>query len=91
MGNDVFKLGGLPLRKLQWSRQTKRAATLSVLLAASLLSGCQTTGTSTTVTGSKTICKPWKALTYSAEQDTLETIWNVRTHNQTGRNLRCWK
>jgi hypothetical protein len=36
-------------------------------------------------------CAAWRGIKYQYPGDTLETIEQVRTHNATGRNLKCWK
>lgn len=62
-----------------------RVLVLIPLLA--LLAGCQTT----TATTTRTVCAPWRPITYSGTKDTAPTVKQVRTYNQTGRNLGCWK
>lgn len=64
--------------------------TLSALLLASLLGGCVTTGTLTSATNTESQCAAWRRIRYSVK-DTELTAVQVRQHNQTGRNLRCWK
>jgi uncharacterized lipoprotein YajG len=51
-----------------------------------LLAGCQTTATT-----AKTVCAPWRAITYSGTKDTPQTVRQVRVHNATGKNVGCWK
>jgi hypothetical protein len=50
------------------------------------VAGCQTTATTT-----KTVCAPWRAITYSGTKDTPNTVRQIRVHNQSGRNVGCWK
>jgi len=42
-------------------------------------------------TSPRTVCAPWKPITYSGTRDTAPTTKQVRVHNLTGRNLGCWK
>ena len=69
--------------------------TLSLLCALSLLTACATTrGTVTagnTPNASKARCSGWRPIDYSASGDTRETIDQVRVHNQTGVNKKCWR
>lgn len=65
-----------------------------IIMALSLplvLGGCQTTGTTGTVTDKASRCAAWRAITYSAKGDTKLTIQQIRTHNLVGRKLGCWK
>lgn len=89
--NNVSELSGMRLRKKPLSKLNRRARMLSVLLLGSLLAGCQTAGTLTTVTRSETQCAAWRAITYSSKKDTPLTVEQVRVHNQVGRKLGCWK
>lgn len=66
------------------------APVLSALLLGSLLAGCAHNQLAPTAVTAKAQCAAWRRITYS-KNDTLETIWQVQTHDQTGRNLRCWK
>jgi hypothetical protein len=43
------------------------------------------------VTDSEAQCAAWRAITYSAKKDTPMTVQQIRTHNQVGRRLGCWK
>jgi hypothetical protein len=43
------------------------------------------------VADSKARCSGWRAITFSAKGDTPRTVKEVRTHNQTGKNKKCWK
>lgn len=69
----------------------------ALLIAASLLAGCQhqsemdTTGQGRGKTYRQITCVPFKALGYDSEKDTPLTVRGIQVHNQTGRNLRCWK
>jgi hypothetical protein len=58
---------------------------------ASLLAGCQTNQTGTTVTDTETQCIAWRAIHYSATKDTALTVQQVREHNATGARLGCWR
>lgn len=53
------------------------------------VAGCATTHT--TATAVKTLCTPWRAITYSGTGDTPQTVRQIRVHNKTGQNLGCWK
>lgn len=47
--------------------------------------------TPATVTGDvKARCAGWRALDYDGQNDTLPTIEQIRIHNQTGVNKKCW-
>lgn len=59
-----------------------------LLVALVVLGGCATTGS--TVTATRTICAPWRAITYSGKGDTAPTKEQIRVHNRTGENLKCW-
>lgn len=59
-----------------------------LVLLAAILAACQTT---TTATASRTVCAPWRAITYSGTRDTQQTQRQVKVHNRTGQNLGCWK
>jgi hypothetical protein len=89
--NNVSALSGMRLSNTPSRMQTRHVKTLSVLLLGSLLAGCQTTGTLTTVTRSESQCAAWRAITYSSKKDTPMTVQQVRVHNQVGRKLGCWK
>ncbi|CEG08705.1 hypothetical protein BN961_02123 [Afipia felis] len=86
----LSRLNGMPRIKRLIARLLKPVLMLSVLLAvAADLTGCVTTGT--TATDINALCAPWRPIRYSAKSDTPETVKEVRTHNKTGQNLRCWK
>jgi hypothetical protein len=38
----------------------------------------------------KARCSGWRKISFSAKGDTDETIGEIRSHNQTGVNKRCW-
>lgn len=72
------------------------AALLTVIFG--LVTGCQTTESLDTakVRSGKTIreitCAPWRKFSeYDVTKVAPLTDWEIRVHNQTGRNLRCWK
>jgi Tfp pilus assembly protein PilN len=67
-----------------------RVARLALLLAASALAGCATTGT-TTATTARAQCAAWRAITYASRHDTAETVRQVRVHNRVGEKMGCWK
>jgi uncharacterized membrane protein YeiB len=71
------------------------ALTLSVLCMTSLLTNCVTTRGTATAGRAKAShdarCAGWRAIDYSAKGDTTRTVTQVRRHNQTGVNKRCWK
>lgn len=60
---------------------------LSILGA--ILAGCATVPTVETASKAN-VCRPWKKISFS-KGDTDGTIKQVRVHDQTGRNLRCWR
>lgn len=82
----------------------KTALTLSALLVLCLpIAACFET-TRSTVTGTallssaqrkvetkKARCGRWQKIKYDGQADTFETIWQIRIHNQTGVNARCWR
>lgn len=83
-------------RRLQMHRSKLNAALL--LTAVGLLfAGCvhkgamDTTGQARGKTYRQISCASWKPIEYDSEKDTPLTVNGVRVHNQTGRNLRCWK
>jgi hypothetical protein len=53
------------------------------------LAACATT--SSTATGLKAVCAPWRAISYASKRDSAPTVRQVRVHNRTGQNLGCWK
>ena len=61
---------------------------LTALILLPSLAACQTSMTATAV---KTVCSPWRAITYSGTGDTPQTKRQVQVHNRTGQNLGCWK
>ena len=67
----------------------------SALLLAIVLTACAptraTVTTGNSLAASKARCAGWRAITFSAKGDTPRTIKEVRTHNQTGKNKKCWK
>lgn len=62
---------------------------LLLLPIAILIPGCKTTGTTATTT--EALCTPWRAIEYSASGDSPKTVRQVRVHNATGANLKCWE
>lgn len=58
-----------------------------LLLLAIYLGGCATTSSTET----KAQCAAWRPITYSLKGDTARTVKQIRVHNRTGQNLRCWK
>lgn len=68
-----------------------------LLIAASLLAGCatpsamDTTGQNRGKTYRQVACAAFKPLDYDSDKDTPLTVGGIQVHNQTGRNLRCWK
>ena len=80
---------GLPRKPHSWSRKTRLVQTLLLLsLSAGLLQACATINM--TATKTNTVCRPWRAITYSGKKDTPQTVEQVQVHNQVGHNLRCW-
>ena len=73
----------------------RRAAMPSALLLVILLTACAPTRATVTTGNSfaafKARCSGWRAISFSAKGDTPRTIKEVRTHNQTGKNKKCWK
>lgn len=83
-------------KQLQMHRSKLNVALL--LTAVGLLfAGCahkgaiDTTGQARGKTYRQISCASWKPIEYDSEKDTPLTVNGVRVHNQTGRNLRCWK
>lgn len=76
---------------------TKPALTLLLLSVLCLpTAGCFEATRTTVTAGSKPAslaarCAGWTRISYSGDSDTMETIEQVRIHNQVGRNKRCWK
>lgn len=92
--NRLKKLVEKLREKFRRSQGTLRplTASLFLLLTASLLSGCVTTGRSTGSTaqaGNK--CGPFKAISYDSRRDTPRTVQGVRVHNKAGANYGCWR
>jgi len=46
--------------------------------------------TATTATTVEAQCTAWRAIRYHHD-DTAKTVQQVRVHNKTGQNLKCWK
>ena len=85
----LSKLNGTPQTRKPMPRRLRLALTLNSLLIVPILSGCATTGT--TATDINALCAPWRPISYSSKKDTPETVKQVRVHNKTGQNLKCWK
>lgn len=83
------KPNGMPPTAKQTRPLLRLALMLSCLSTAPMLAGCVTTGT--TATDINALCAPWRPISYSSKKDTPETVKQVRVHNKTGQNLRCWK
>src|SRR5262245_53993588 len=81
----------LPSQIRVFVRNLRRRLPVAVALLASpiLLAGCVTTGTTATTT--RALCEPWRAISYSGKRDSSQTVREIRVHNRTGQNLRCWK
>lgn len=62
---------------------------VAALILTIALAGCATVPTATV--GTRAQCAAWRAITYSVKDDSGQTVYQVQVHNQTGRNLRCWK
>lgn len=63
---------------------------LSILGVGLGLSACGTIPIAGTVQSTKAVCVPWRKITYSYK-DTDLTRKQIKIHDQTGRNLRCWR
>jgi len=93
MVQTKFKQNGMPQFKPLSLAAKRLAVTLSLLLGASLLTGCVTTSSTET----KAQCAAWRSISYASPQkhpkahDTAPTIKQVRVHNRAGQNLGCWK
>lgn len=77
-----------PPAKQTWLQRNRWLVVLFPFLAALCLGGCVTT--SSGVTTDKAQCVAWRSIRYHAA-DTQKTIRQVRVHNRTGQNLKCWK
>ncbi|KRQ11947.1 hypothetical protein AOQ73_05940 [Bradyrhizobium pachyrhizi] len=94
-------LSGLPAWRAKLLKARKSALTLSAISVLSLpIAGCFN-ATLTTVTATAPIndqqvvrkarCAGWHRITYSGNNDTFETIWQIRVHNAVGRKKKCWR
>lgn len=94
-GSRKNKVNGTPRSRERLRTVRKPVLTLLSLLALSLPIGACSTLTPATVTvgsgpqASKARCAGWRPITYSGADDTLDTIEQIRVHNQTGVNKRC--
>lgn len=86
---NVFKRNGTRLAQTLSKVPRKPALALSGMLLASLLAGCQTNGTLTSVTDNEAICVD-PLIRYS-RKDTLPTVEQVRQHNAFHRRMGCAK
>ena len=59
------------------------------VLSAMMLTGCA--ATRSIATSPEALCAPWRAISYSGQRDSAQTVRQVRVHNATGRNLGCWQ
>lgn len=87
MARNEFELNGPQRNRTQRNVAMRRIAALCAMFAGLALNGCVTTGSTATTT--KTICKPWRSITYSSSKDTAATVYQIRVHNRTGERLRC--
>ena len=85
MHDDANRKNGTKQMLAMSKRAGKLVLTLSVMLSLAACAGMNSTGT-----GSRVACSGWKPITFSTAKDTKETVTQVRVHNQTGRNLKCW-
>lgn len=100
MDSAPSKPNGPDLWKKKLKTVKKPALTLSALLVLCLPTAACFEATRTTVTATggsyrateqQARCSGWRKITFDAENDTIDTIQQVRVHNRTGRNKRCWK
>lgn len=91
------KLNGTPRWSRKLTKAKKPALTLSALLVLCLPTAACFEATRSTVTAgqspsaSKARCAGWRSIQYDYLNDTMGTIQQVRQHNQTGVNKKCWK
>lgn len=85
----TFKRNGMPPKGLLFKKARRPAVMLCAMLASSLLVGCA--AIPTTATTIEAQCAAWRRIRYSASKDTKMTVDQIRIHNETGRNLGCWK
>ena len=79
-------------QRLRSNSHSMSRITLTMLLlslSSTLMLGACATTSMTGIHG-KIACEPWRAITYSSKSDTAPTVKQIKIHNQTGRNLRCW-